>query len=139
DIDFRLVKKVKEYYDKDKHDIIVIGRHGAQQLDQAGIKHSMFSDLPKKAYINVEPLIDEIRKYAKSRVFYQSYISLSQQDIKSVDMSDEISAMGRTADLETVSDDLITEKTYIFEPGAYSVAAYLETAMVRLMLAQFIY
>lgn len=139
DIDYRLVKKVREYYDSEKHDIIVIGRHGAQQLEQAGIKHDMYFDLPKKDYVNVEPLIMEIKKYAKSRVFYQSYVSLSQQDIKSIDVSDEISAMGRTADLESVSEDLITEKTYIFEPGPYAVAAYLETAMVRLMLTQFIY
>ena len=37
DIDQRLVRKFREYYNPLEHDIIVIGRHGAQQLDQAKI------------------------------------------------------------------------------------------------------
>ena len=140
DIDQRLVKKVKDYYNPLEHDIIVIGRHGAQQLDQAKISYDMFFDLPKKDYINVEPLMDEIKKYSKSRVFYQSYQSLSTQEIKSLDMSDAISAMGKIADVEVLDDETkITSKNYILEPGAYAVVAYLETAILRLMLAQFVY
>lgn len=139
DIDQRLIRKLKEYYDPEKHDIIVIGHHGAQQLDREHIHYKLYFDLPKKDYINVDPLMDEIKKYARSRVFYQHYISLSQQEIKSLDISDEISSMGKVADLETVGDEVISEKTYIFEPSAYAVAAYLETAMLRLMLAQCIY
>lgn len=139
DIDQRLVRKFRDYYDPEKHDIIIIGHHGAQQLDQAGIVYQKYFDLPKNDYINVEPLIAEIKKYSRSRVFYQNYVSLSQQEIKSVDMSDAISVMGKVADIETVGDDVISEKTYIFEPNTYAVTAYLETSIVRLMLAQFIY
>ena len=139
DIDQRLVNKLKKYYDADKIDIIVIGKHGAQQLDQAKIKYNKYFELPKKDYINVEPLIAEIKKYAKSRVYYQSYISLSQQDIIDVDVSDAISSMGKIADIETVGNEMITEKNYIFEPSTYAVTAYLETAILRLMLTQFIY
>ena len=35
DIDQRLIKKFRQYYDESKHDIIVIGHHGAGQLEQA--------------------------------------------------------------------------------------------------------
>lgn len=139
DIDQRLVRKLQQYYDEEKHDIIVIGKHGAQQLDQVKISYDKYFDLPKKDYINVEPLIAEIKKYAKSRVYYQDYVSLSQQDIIDIDVSEAISTMGKIVDLETVGDEVITEKNYIFEPSTYAVTAYLETAILRLMLAQFIY
>ncbi len=140
DIDYRLAKKVRDYYEPEKHEILVIGRHGAQQLKQFNLPYVKFFDLPKQDYVNVEPLVAEIKKYSKSRVFYQDYVSLARQDIKSMDISDAISSMGRTADMEAIdSEEKITEKTYIFEPGPYAVVAYLETAMLRLMLTQFIY
>ncbi len=139
DIDQRLIREFRQYYNPERHDIIILGHHGALQLKQAHIDYDQYFDLPKKDYVNVDPLIASIKKYARSRVFYQDYVSLSQQAIKSLDISDAISAMGKVADLETVETDKITEKTYIFEPSAYAVAAYLETAMVRLMLTQFIY
>lgn len=139
DIDQRLIKKFRERYDPEKNDILVIGHHGAQQLDQIHIQYSMYFDLPKKDYINVDPLMEIIKKYEKSRIYYQDYISLSQQDIKDVDLSEVVSSKGRTADLDTVGDDMITEKNYIFEPSAFGVAAYLETSILRLTLAQFIY
>lgn len=139
DIDQRLVRRVRDYYDPERHEVIVIGHHGALQLKQANIPYVKYFDLPKKDYINVDPLIAEVKKYSKSRVFYQDYVSLSQQEIKDIDVSDAISVMGKIADLETVGDEKITEKTYIFEPTAYAVSAYLETAIVRLMLTQFIF
>lgn len=139
DIDQRLIRKFKDYYDPSQHDIIVIGRHGASQLTQNHIDYQVYFDLPQKDYINVDPLILEIKKYAKCRIFYQDYVSLSQQEIRSIDVSDAISVRGRVADLEAVGDEAITEKNYIFEPSSFSVAAHLETAILRLMLAQFIY
>src|ERR1700744_3509850 len=37
DIDSRLIKKFREYYNAEKNDVIVIGRHGAKQLEQLKI------------------------------------------------------------------------------------------------------
>lgn len=139
DIDQRLIKKFRLYYDETKHDILVIGHHGATQLDQIHIKYTMYFDLPKKDYVNVDPLMEIIKKYARSRIFYQNYISLSQQEIKDVDLSEVVSSKGRVADLDTIGDDTISEKNYIFEPNSFQVAAYLETSILRLTLAQFIY
>lgn len=34
---------------------------------------------------------------------------------------------------------MVTEKTYIFEPNSYAVAAYLENSILRLTISQFIY
>lgn len=139
DIDQRLIKRFRNYYDENKNDILVIGHHGASQLDQIHIHYQMYFDLPKKDYINVDPLMEIIKKYARSRIFYQNYVSLSQQEIKDVDLSEVVSSKGRVADLETVGEDTISEKNYIFEPNSYQVAAYLETSILRLTLAQFIY
>lgn len=139
DIDQRLIRKFRERYDPAKNDIIVIGHHGAQQLEQLKIHYTQYFDLPQKDIINVDPLIREIKKYKTSRVFYQNYISLSTQDIKELDLAEVMSSKGRIADLDTVDKDKITEKTYIFEPDAYTVAMHLETSMLRLTLTQFIY
>lgn len=139
DIDQRLIRKFQERYDENLNDVLVIGRHGALKLKQAHVDYKFYFDLPEKDYINVDPLMDIIRKYAKSRIFYQNYVSLSQQEIKDVDLSEVVSSKGRVADLSTVSDDLITEKTYIFEPSSYQVAAYLENSILRLTISQFIY
>jgi F-type H+-transporting ATPase subunit gamma len=139
DIDNRLIRKVAEHYDETKNDILVIGYHGALKLKQAHIDRTYYFDLPDQDYINVDPLMDIMKKYAKNRIFYQSYVSLSQQDIKDVDLSEVISTRGRVADMATVSESLVTEKTYIFEPGSYAVAAYLENSILRLTISQFIF
>ena len=139
DIDQRLMKKFREHYDPEKNDIIVIGHHGAGQLDQFKIHYNQYYDMPKKDYINVDPIMNEIKKYRRARVFYQDYISLSQQQIKDLDLSEVVSSMGKIADLDTLDDEKISERNYIFEPNAYSVAMHLETSILRLTLAQFIY
>ena len=139
DIDQRLIRKFLEHYDETKNDVLVIGHHGALKLKQAHVDHTYYFDLPEGDYVNVDPLMDIIRKYSRSRIFYQNYISLSQQAIKDVDLSEVVSSKGRVADLATAGDDLVTEKTYIFEPSSYAVAAYLENSILRLTISQFIY
>lgn len=140
DIDQRLIRKVVERYDESLNDVLVIGHHGALKLKQSHIDYTYYFELPEKDYINVDPLMDIIRKYAKSRIFYQDYISLSQQDIKDVDLSEVVSSKGRVADLDAIkADDVVSEKTYIFEPSSYQVAAYLENSILRLTISQFIY
>ena len=139
DIDQRLIRKVVDRYDETKNDVLVIGHHGALKLKQAHIDYEYYFDLPEHDYINVDPLMDITKKYAKSRIYYQNYISLSQQEIKDVDLSEVVSSKGRVADLSVASDDLVTEKTYIFEPSSYAVAAYLENSILRLTISQFIY
>lgn len=139
DIDQRLIKRFKEYYKEEEHHIIVIGHHGAQQLDQAHVHYHQYFSLPKHDFINVDPLVKEIKKFRKSRVFYQHYISLSQQEIKDRDLSEVVSTMGKITDLESVGEDKISERNYIFEPNTYSVTAHLEMSILRLTLTQFIY
>ena len=139
DIDQRLIRQFRTRYDPAKNDILVIGHHGAQQLDQGGIKYTQYFDMPKKDVVNVGPIMDIIKQYKASRVFYQDYVSLTSQTIKEVDLSEVVSSRGKIADLDTLSNDKITEKNTIFEPNAYAVAKHLETSILRLTLVQFIY
>ena len=139
DIDQRLIRKFLEYYDEQRHDVLVIGHHGALKLKQSHVDYAYYFDLPEGDYINVDPLMDITRKYSRSRIFYQNYISLGQQTIEEVDLSEVVSSKGRVADLSTVGDDVVSEKTYIFEPSSYAVAAYLENSILRLTISQFIY
>ena len=139
DIDNRLIRKFMEHYDENKNDVLVIGHHGTTKLKQAHVDYKYYFDLPEHDYINVDPLMEITKKYTKSRIFYQNYVSLSQQEIIEVDLSDVVSSKGRTADLATVGDDMVSEKTYIFEPSSYAVAAYLEQSILRLTISQFIY
>ena len=108
DIDQRLIKRVMDRYNEEKNDILVIGHHGASQLDQIRVKYNYYFDLPKNDYINVDPLMDIIKTYKKSRIFYQDYVSLSRQNIKDVDLSEVVSSKGRVVDLDTAGDNLIT-------------------------------
>jgi F0F1-type ATP synthase gamma subunit len=139
------VRKFREHYDPAKNDIIVIGRHGAQQLDLAHIHYNQYYDLPQKEFINVDPLVVQIRKYRASRVFYQHYMSLTTQDIRDLDLSDVVNRMGKAVDVgaahldESKDEEIINEDTYIFEPSPYAVTAHLESSMIRLTLTQFIY
>ena len=139
DIDQRLIRKFLEYYDEQHHDVLVIGHHGALKLKQSHVDYAYYFDLPEGDYINVDPLMDITRKYSRSRIFYQNYISLGQQTIEEVDLSEVVSSKGRVADLSTVGDDVVSEKTYIFEPSSNAVAAYLENSILRLTISQFIY
>jgi F0F1-type ATP synthase, gamma subunit len=139
DIDQRLIRRFNERYDAAKNDVLVIGHHGALKLKQSHVDYDYYFDLPEGDYINVDPLMEIIKKYRGSRIFYQNYVSLSQQEIKDVDLSEVVSSHGRVADLSTVSDDVVSEKTYIFEPGSFQVAAYLESSILRLTISQFIY
>ncbi|MGB4758594.1 MAG: F0F1 ATP synthase subunit gamma [Candidatus Saccharimonadales bacterium] len=136
DIDQRLIRLMKETYDKEKHDIIVIGRHGALQLGQSEIPYKAYYKLPDGDTINVDPLMREVRKYHNATVFYQTYVSLTKQEVKSIDLNTIIKS--RSAPIKEGSE-VITEGTYIFEPSTYAVVAHFERSMVRMMISELIF
>lgn len=136
DIDQKLVELMLETYDKDKNDIIVIGRHGAMQLSQRGISFRKYYKLPEKdRNINVTPIIREVQQYRKCSVFYQQYISLMSQDVKKIELTTAVQVAG-TGDEHL--EEVISEYTYIFEPSSYAVAAHLERSMMKIALSQLI-
>lgn len=136
DIDQKLVQLMLQYYDKDKNDIIVIGHHGAIQLAQHGINYIKYFKLPTKDQnINVTPIVREVQRYRLTTVFYQEYVSLMVQDVKRIKLSNAVDQRGSASEKP---EEIINEKTYIFEPSTYAVAARLERIMIQIAISQLI-
>lgn len=136
DIDQQLISQALRHYSPEKNDIIVVGHHGAVQLAQAGTRYQRSFKMPEKERnINVGPLVTEAQKYANTTVFYQSYVSLTRQDVKHIRLSDAVAERGRGLDRK---DQTISEHSYIFEPSAYEVVDHLERSMMQITLSEVI-
>lgn len=135
DIDQRLIETMLQNYDKTTTDIIVLGTHGANQLLQRGIPFVRYFQVPETdKYIDVHPIIDALTPYSQIIVYYEEYVSLGAQEIRTIDL---VSHM-RTLSQETnASDaDIITEQDTIFEPSLEEIADQMELTMMRLALSQ---
>jgi F-type H+-transporting ATPase subunit gamma len=136
DIDQRLITMMLKEYDPKKHDIIIIGHHGATQLSQMHINYLKYYKLPEKDNnINVQPLIQTLKQYQTGLVYYQSYITLTTQEIKRIELRTAVQAAGQQAGK---TDEIISELNYIFEPTAFEVVAHLERSMLEITLGQVI-
>ena len=136
DIDQKLITLMLKSYNKEKNDIIVIGHHGAIQLAQRGISFKKYFKLPvKDANINVTPIIREVQQYKNTLVFYQEYISLMSQEVKSISLSKAVLQKGADTDK---ADEIISETNYIFEPSTFAVIDHLERSMLNIAVSQLI-
>jgi ATP synthase F1 gamma subunit len=134
DIDQKLIDWMIKQYDPEKQDIIVVGHHGAIQLSQINVAYKKYFKLPTKDQdINVAPLLKYISKYRLSTVFYQTYVSLMVQDIKKIELQKAVQDAGSKV---VKDEDVIDERTYIFEPNNFAVVAHLESSMVQISLSQ---
>ena len=79
------------------------------------------------------PLVSEVQKYASTTVYYQTYVSLMNQDVKTIKLSTAVAELGANVEPEA---DVITESAYIFEPSAHAVIDHLERAMLQIALSQ---
>lgn len=136
DIDQKLIHLMMETYDKDKNEIIVIGHHGALQLAQRSISYKKYYKLPvRDQNINVTPIINEVQKYRSTTMFYQQYVSLMQQEARTIELSTAVQTEGSESDK---IDEIISEKNYIFEPSTYDVVDHLERSMMQIAVSQLI-
>lgn len=136
DIDQKLITWMLKSYDPEKNDIIVIGHHGAIQLAQRSIRFKKYFKLPEKDQnINVMPIIRETQQYKSTMVYYQTYVSLTVQDVKRIALSAAVAENGKAAG---DSGEIISEENYIFEPSTYAVVDHLERSMMQIALSQVI-
>jgi F-type H+-transporting ATPase subunit gamma len=136
DIDRKLVEFMLTTYVPAKHDIIVIGHHGALQLAQRGVSYEKYFKLPTQDQnINVAPIAQIVKQYTAATVFYQEYVSLMNQQVKSIELASAVKNRGKESDKK---DEIISEANYIFEPSSYAVAAHLERSMMQIALSQLI-
>ena len=136
DIDHRLIETMLKDYDPAVTDIVVLGSHGANQLRDRGIPYIRYFKVPEsETYIDVTPVIEAIHGYSRITIYYEEYISLGVQDIKTIDLHSSIQAMSREADSD---EDIITAKDTIFEPSLDEIAELMEKAMMGLAFSQVI-
>jgi F-type H+-transporting ATPase subunit gamma len=132
DIDQRLVETMAKDYDENTTDIVVLGSHGATQLTERGIPFIRFFQVPESdRYIDVSPVIEAILPYSKIIVYYEEYVSLGVQDIRSIDLISSLRNMS-----EGVDEDVMTAGNTIFEPSLDEIADQMELTMMKLALSQ---
>lgn len=133
DIDQRLIEQMIDNYDGKTTDIVVLGTHGAQQLQQKGIPYTHHFTVPETdQYIDVSPVISAVSGYASITVYYEVYVSLGVQEIKTIDLAARIKDMSEDVD----TDDIMTSEDTIFEPSLEVIATQMEQTMMALALSQ---
>jgi F-type H+-transporting ATPase subunit gamma len=133
DIDLRLIETMMKDYDKETTDIIVLGSHGANQLTQRGISYSRFFQVPETdTYIDVTPVVESILPYTTVVIYYEEYVSLGVQEIKTIDLKSTMRAMSDGTDGENTMTSIDT----IFEPSLEEIASQMEMTMMNLALSQ---
>lgn len=134
DIDQRLIESMLQDYDKATTDIIVLGAHGALQLTQRGVPFVRYFQVPESdKYIDVSPVIEAILPYSNVIVYYEEYVSLGVQEIKTIDLISSVRAMSEQAGDE---EDIITAEDTIFEPSLDEIAEQMEMTMMTLAFSQ---
>lgn len=138
DIDMKVTRRVKQQYDPATTDVIVIGSHGATQLTQAGIPVKKYFRLPGvDQNVDVAPLAAELAGYTQQLVFFERYLSLSVQEVASIDLLTRVRTIGSKVKASTATP-VITPQDYLFEPSTDEVVEYMESAMVEIALSQVI-
>jgi F-type H+-transporting ATPase subunit gamma len=136
DIDQRLVAEVVKVYNSSKHDVLVIGHHGAVLIGQKGIPFIRSFKTPEHDLnINTMPIVNEVQKYKSTVVYFQRYNSLMSQSIESIHLSRVVMDMGNNV---KAGEEVINEHTYIFEPNTYAVVGHLERSMMQISLSEVI-
>jgi ATP synthase F1 gamma subunit len=134
DIDQKLIELLVKNYDKDKHEIVVIGHHGAIQLVHQGVAFKRYFKMPERdKNINVQPIIREVQKYSGATVYYQTYVSLGVQDVARISLNSAVVEQGNKI---KSTHEVISEENYIFEPSTFAVVDHLERSMMQIALTQ---
>jgi F-type H+-transporting ATPase subunit gamma len=134
DLDMRMIETMQQAYDKGSTDIVVLGSHGASQLAQRGIPYIKFFQVPESdTYVDVSPVIEVVRPYSKIIVYYEEYISLGRQEVRSIDLVSNVASMS-----DGIEEGTMTDQDTIFEPSLDEIADEMEGMMMSLALSQMI-
>ena len=132
DLDMRMIETMQNDYNPSNTDIVVLGSHGASQLSQRDIPYIRFFQVPESDnYVHVTPVINAIKDYEKIVVYYEEYLSLGQQEVRSIDLISHVQEMS-----EDASEGVMTDQDTIFEPSLNEIADQMESTMMSLALSQ---
>lgn len=126
-------------YTPNKHDIMVIGSHGAQLLRQAQLHPIRAFEVPDiTKQFTVRPIIEVIKQYHTTTAYYDSYVSLTVQRaaklqlmLNAQELSDEEKFL-----IHEGQGELISPENFIFEPSIHTVIDTLEEVMLNTSVAQ---
>jgi F-type H+-transporting ATPase subunit gamma len=140
DIDARVVDAMVKEYDPNTTDVVVIGGHGNTLIAQRQIEPINYYRMPDTNQgfetTVVEPIIDLVMRYGHTMAYYQTYVSLSRQDVAKVELLAGVKALSEdTADDEA---KYISERDYDFEPSLAEIVNQLESTMLGIVLGQVI-
>lgn len=131
-------QKIVDYFlsarEEREADVAVMGARGAALLEQRGITVSRTFALPEISdHINVQEVCKYIEPYAKIKVYYQSYVSLSQQEVHTLDLISAVASLGeKSGDAE----DVISSRDYVFEPSLKEIIKIMEGSMLQIALRE---
>lgn len=135
DIDSRIVRTVLDNYDPKTTDLVVIGAHGATQMVQRGANIKRYFRLPDvDQAIDVSPIVAELIGYKQASVYFQRYISLSVQEVATIELVSRVKTLGAGSS----GTGVISPRDYLFEPNVEEVVHYLEAVMMEIALSQVI-
>ncbi len=133
DIDQRLIDVMQQDYDPKTTDLVVLGSHGANQLSQRRIPYVRYFKVPESDhYIDVTPVIESVLPYGRIVVYYEEYVSLGVQNIKSIDLISSMKSMSENVE----GQEIISADETIFEPSLDEIADQMEVTMMTLALSQ---
>lgn len=134
DIDERIVRAMSKDERMQSADIFVIGGHGVQLLAQRNIRPAKSFELPDvEKNVDVSQIAEAVSHYENASVYYQTYISLTRQEVAQIDLFTAVAALGKGTDN---ASEVISERDYIFEPSIEHVLRYMESVMLEIALGQ---
>lgn len=123
-------------------DIIVLGYQGAIQFSQQGFEMLQAYHLPEAdTQFSVSEIVELLQEYDQISVFYQTYESLRVQKIARIELISAIRELGDKADVVAQQEgeaEIVSSRSYVFEPSITEIADYLESMMMEVALTQII-
>lgn len=121
------------------HDVLVIGSHGAALLKQRLITPiSSFETPDITKPFTVEPIIQILRKYKSTTIYYDSYVSLTVQRAAKLELllAPQELTLEEKQMIETGKTEVIAANNYIFEPSLEHTTVILEQFMINTTIKQ---
>lgn len=134
DIDERIVNAMVAA-PHDGADIVAVGAHAATLLAQKGLKAALQLPMPEvESGAGVIELAKHLGQYSSATVYYQTYVSLTRQEVATLDLFLAVESLGD--DPSQAEAEIISSTDYIFEPSLSEITAYMESVMLEIAVGQ---
>lgn len=140
DIANKVIDELRSAYTSPQNtDIVVLGLHGANRLQQlGGITPKYVFHMPETdEQMSVTEIIEAIEPYEQISVFYQTYESIRVQRVARIELVSAVRELGDEVAGDAEGEtEIVSSHEFIFEPGIAEIADYLESLMMGVALNQ---